>query len=723
VCCCGVVAAACARIAVLPLGSGPSFIPGEGSVSVLGTIEAPEGAKQVRATRNLANERAELDWVLDACPTLVSAENEGRDSVVGDTLSCLELLTELSRIRERVVVSWPEGEPLNVVGEVDARKVRMQVTTRGDWLSVEGELVVDEELKLSLHELLARTDRAPGRFIELDNGSLLALTDKLKKRLDSLMVLAEIEKDSVALHPLAALELSSWTSELGAFKGDKHIKRRMTTIAEAQSLEPEVPSQLEADLRPYQRDGFVWLSRLAHWGAGACLADDMGLGKTLQTLAFMLAQAAHGPALVVAPLSVCSNWVGELARFAPSLRVRMFAGGERGQMLEGLGPFDVVVTSYGLLQQDIESLEKQHFRVLVLDEAQAIKNAAALRTKAALRLKGDVRIALTGTPVENHLGELWSIMSFLNPGLLGTAKAFEERFGRPIQRDGDRRASAMLRKLVRPFVLRRRKNEVLDDLPQKTVITHRIPPSEEERALFAALREQALAKLLDRDKPAEIRMRLLAELTRLRRAACHPSLVAPEAGLESTKIAAFETLLEELREGGHRALVFSQFVDYLSIVRARLETLGVSYQYIDGSCSLSERERAVRAFQAGEGEVFLISLKAGGFGLNLTAADYVVHLDPWWNPAVEDQASDRAHRIGQSRPVTIYRLVLEGTIEEKILGLHAQKRDLADQLLEGTSGSAPLSVDELMGLLRDAGASAPGTRTRREKRAAEAPST
>jgi superfamily II DNA or RNA helicase len=697
------------RLVVLPLGSGPSFAPGEGSGSVLGTISQGDATRQVRTTRDLAVERQELEWLLAAAPSLASAETEGRDTVISDVLSCLELVTELYRARDRVVVSWPEGEPLSVIGEVDARSLTMKLRSQNDWLSVEGELAVDASLKLSFRELLARTSQANGRFLALDDGRFLALTEQLKKRLDGMLAVTEVAGDQLLLHPLAAIDLASWTGELGSFQGDRAVQERLLLISEAQGLAPALPAGLDAELRPYQHDGFVWLSRLTHWGAGACLADDMGLGKTLQTLALVLAEAPRGPALIVAPLSVCSNWLEEMARFAPTLNARLFAGSDRERMLEELGPFDVLVTSYGLLQQDIERFEKRRFRVLVLDEAQAIKNASTLRARSAMRLVGDIRVALTGTPIENHLGELWSIMSFLNPGLLGTARSFDERFAKPIQRDGDRRAAALLRRLVRPFVLRRRKNEVLEDLPARTVITHRIAPSDAERTLFAALREQALARLRDQSKPAESRMRILAELMRLRRAACHPSLVAPEAGLESSKLAAFEELLEELREGGHRALVFSQFVDYLSLVRERLDGLGVAYQYLDGSCSLAERERAVRAFQAGHGDVFLISLKAGGFGLNLTAADYVVHLDPWWNPAVEDQASDRAHRIGQTRPVTIYRLVLEGSIEEKILGLHAHKRDLADQLLEGSSAGAPLSVDELLGLLRDAG---PGASSR-----------
>jgi SNF2 family DNA or RNA helicase len=269
--------------------------------------------------------------------------------------------------------------------------------------------------------------------------------------------------------------------------------------------------------------------------------------------------------------------------------------------------------------------------------------------------------------------------------------------------------------LIKPFVLRRKKSEVLDDLPQKTVITLRIEPSAEERALYAALREQALSKVASPGAPAQARIQILAELMRLRRAACHPRLVLPETSTPSSKLNAFEELVDELRQGGHRALVFSQFVDQLSLVRERLDTLGISYQYLDGSSTPNARAQSVEAFQTGHGDLFLISLKAGGFGLNLTAADYVVHLDPWWNPAVEDQASDRAHRIGQTRPVTVYRLVMEGSIEEKILALHDQKRDLADALLEGSGSSAALSVDDLLKLVSEAADEGPATEGRRKR--------
>ncbi len=689
-----------ARVCVVPLEAAAAFVPGHGSARLI--LQTSADAPRVCAVRDLEAERHALQSLYAACPTLRDAVGGGHEGKLDELEQCLELLCEL-RAAPDVLIEWPEGEPLVLAAERDVRNVRLKLTSAADWLGAEGSLEVDALTSLTLHDLLARAAAARGRFLALDDGRYLALTSKLRKTLDGMAALASVKQGRVSLHPL-------WLGVAGPRSHDDYAELRcdaqVTQLLErsrqAAQLQPVVPIGFDAQLRSYQREGFEWLCRLAHVRAGACLADDMGLGKTLQALALLLAEASRGPSLVVAPTTVCANWIAEARRFAPQLCVRALAGGERSATIEALGAFDVLVCSYGLLQQTLDPLAAKHFRVLILDEAQAIKNAATQRAQAAQQLVADIRIALTGTPVENHLGELWSIMHFLNPGLLGSAKAFEQKFGRPITRDGDPQAARVLKRLIRPFILRRRKSEVLEDLPAKTVITLRVEPSVAERALFGALRERALMKLraASGGNGGETRIQLLAELTRLRRAACHPTLVAPEAQIASSKLEAFESLLSELREGGHRALVFSQFVDYLSLVRARLDQLGVTYQYLDGSSSVAARSRAVAAFQSGEGELFLISLKAGGFGLNLTAADYVVHLDPWWNPAVEEQASDRAHRIGQTRPVTIYRLVMQDSIEEKILALHAEKRDLADSLLEGTSTAGVLGLDQLIELLQ-----------------------
>jgi len=308
----------------------------------------------------------------------------------------------------------------------------------------------------------------------------------------------------------------------------------------------------------------------------------------------------------------------------------------------------------------------------------------------------------TGTPIENHLGELWNLFHFINPGLLGSLERFNQRFATPIEQQGDRAARQRLKQLIRPFILRRLKSDVLTELPPRTEITLHVELSDEETALYEAMRQQAIDKLQEESlPPGQRRVKILAEIMHLRRACCNPRLVMPDSPIESAKLRTFGAIVEELRENRHKALVFSQFVGHLALIREHLDARGIAYQYLDGSTPIKARAAAVDAFQAGEGELFLISLKAGGSGLNLTAADYVIHMDPWWNPAVEDQASDRAHRIGQQRPVTIYRLVARNTIEDKIVQLHAHKRGLADNLLEGSDLSGKMSLDEMLSLIRE----------------------
>ncbi len=425
----------------------------------------------------------------------------------------------------------------------------------------------------------------------------------------------------------------------------------------------------------------------------------MGLGKTVQAIAVMLERAADGPCLVVAPTSVCPNWEVEIARFAPTLAThRLSDAGDRAEMVAGLGARDVLVCSYGLLHQAAEVLSSRTWQMAVLDEAQAIKNAETKRAQASVGLQAEFRLALSGTPVENYLDELWSLFNFINPGLLGSRESFQKRFSGPIERDRDAQARQALRALIRPFLLRRTKAAVLAELPPRTEQTVYVEMSEAERAFYEALRQRAVATIANLDaKPGKRKIQILAEITRLRRGCCNPALIDAEAGVPSGKLEAFLALAQELVRNRHRALVFSQFVGHLALVRAALDATGISYEYLDGSTPSAERERRVAAFQSGSSALFLISLRAGGTGLNLTAADYVVHLDPWWNPAVEDQASDRAHRIGQTRPVTIYRLIMQDSIEERILSLH---RDMATELLDGTETAARLTEDALLELIR-----------------------
>ncbi len=318
-----------------------------------------------------------------------------------------------------------------------------------------------------------------------------------------------------------------------------------------------------------------------------------------------------------------------------------------------------------------------------------------------MTLQGNFKLITTGTPIENHLGELWTLFRFINPGLLGSLQYFNQRFVSPIDRSDNKLIHQQLKRLIQPFILRRTKTQVLAELPPRTETILYVELSPEEMALYEVLRREALQELTDsEDRGGQKHLQVLAALMRLRRCCCNPSLIMPDSALNSSKLELFSEVIDELRDNRHKALVFSQFVDHLTIVKNYLEQENISYQYLDGSTPMKERQQRVQAFQSGYGDVFLISLKAGGTGLNLTAADYVIHLDPWWNPAVEDQATDRAYRIGQTRPVTVYRLVAKDTIEEKIVQLHHHKRDLADSLLSGTDVSGKMSTSELLDLMK-----------------------
>ncbi len=558
--------------------------------------------------------------------------------------------------------------------------------------------------------MLAQLERRVGRFITLGDGHFAELTQSALERLALLEAFRapSPEAASIRLPLFAALTLPVPEGECSESSSSAWNRLR-ARLAAARTKEPRPTKQFRGELRDYQKLGFRWLCEMAVSGTGACLADDMGLGKTIQTLSFLqyratrklLADEVAGPMLIVAPASVCPGWLAEVARFTPNLVVRWLTGPERH--LAGASRKTVFVCTYDVLHRDLDTLRAQHFDTVVLDEAHHIKNAHTRRARAAFALDAGFRIATTGTPLENHLGELWSLFHFLVPGLLGEQQHFIQYYRMPIEIGGNTRRKQQLRLLIRPFILRRTKQQVLAELPPKTELIREVTLSSAESELYEAIRQRGLMALTQQVKDQnQQRVRVLAEIMRLRRACCHPRLVLPDSELGSSKLAAFLELTEELRAGGHRALVFSQFVDHLTLVREALDDIGCSYQYLDGSTKLDDRERAVRAFQRGEGEIFLISLRAGGTGLNLTAADYVIHLDPWWNPAVEDQASDRAHRIGQERPVTIYRLITRGTIEQRLVAMNTEKRTLAADILSDFDSKPRLNPDELLALLRDA---------------------
>ncbi|WP_313168164.1 DEAD/DEAH box helicase [Massilia oculi] len=690
------------QLLVRPLPGGAYYGPGEGAANVIADVDGI----RTEARRDLNAEREAERQLIGACQALEHAEPDHGEWLLGQPLLALELVDQLRALdSESIVVAWPEGEKFRVTKKATTKSVRVQIRRERDWFAASGDVVIDEGRVMNLRTLLEKIQESGSRFVALSENEYLALSDELHRRLTELGAYGELHGDGIRTHALASFALDELARDAGHVDADKAWQGHLKRMADNAEYLPELPSTLQAELRDYQVDGFQWLARLAHWGVGACLADDMGLGKTLQALALLLTRAKDGPALVVAPTSVCLNWIDEAARFAPTLNLKLFGPGERAATVDDAGPFDVVVVSYGLLQLEAARFKGRRWHSIVLDEAQAIKNMHTKRSQAVMALQGDFRMAATGTPLENHLGELWNLFRFINPGLLGSADQFQLRFAGPIEKAQDKRAEAgaraRLKRLTAPFILRRTKAQVLSELPPRTEIVVPVELSAEENALYESLRRQALDKLAALEAPeGQKAIEILAEMMRLRRACCNPELVAPGAGIASSKLATFARLTTDLLENRHKVLVFSQFVDHLTLIRQYLDAQGIAYQYLDGSTPIQERKRRVDAFQAGEGDLFLISLKAGGVGINLTAADYVIHMDPWWNPAVEDQASDRAHRMGQQRPVTIYRLVARGTIEEGIVDLHRHKRDLADSLLEGTEMAARMSPGDMLEMLK-----------------------
>jgi len=734
---------------VRPFGQHGRFFPaGTGKA----TLSLYTGGERLICTRDLQLEKARVSLLLQACPTLLErsldldarAPGEGRESWDFDEAGLLELLVELSECGEEHAIEWPESTAVRLRGRATGKSLHGFLRRKKGWYLATGGLRLDDGTEIAIAELTQGVAVGNGRFVRLPNGDYVAIEERVKRVMAALASAEPVGVGSgeLRLHPgaLSALGTLSATEDEGGFALDTEAEEWLERARALEHQEFTVPSTISAELRSYQLDGFRWLSRLAALGLGACLADDMGLGKTIEILALLAGRLEHGPILVVAPTSVCANWMSEAARFAPSLRVAEYAGPMRGELLALLAPHAVataegdapasqppaarsaapeaqaaqadaprgpvtpdaphlIVCSYGLLQQDADALAAIEWGTLVLDEAQFIKNAESLRARAATRLRASCRIAATGTPVENHLGDLWSIFNFINPGLLGPWRSFQHRFLRPIEQRGEDAVRLGLQEQIKPFILRRTKAEVLADLPPLTVVHHSVQLSESEARGYALLRKQIHEKLYTSHGRRENKIEILAEITRLRRYCCHPRLVFPQADSEASKLQAMLDLVLELRENQHRALVFSQYVDFLELVRQRLDEAEVTYQYLDGSTPRAQRTARVAAFQAGEGTLFLISLKAGGFGLNLTAADYVIHLDPWWNPAVEAQATDRAHRIGQDRPVTVYRLITKDTIEESIVALHENKKALAEALLSEGSDAAQLSVSELISLI------------------------
>lgn len=494
--------------------------------------------------------------------------------------------------------------------------------------------------------------------------------------------------------------------------GLAQLAKRLRTIGTPQPV--AAPQGLQVQLRPYQLEGLAWLQYLRAQGLGGILADDMGLGKTAQALAHVLAEKEAGrltrPALVVLPTSLLFNWQAEAARMAPSLRVLALHGASRGQRYLQIADHDLVLTTYPLLWRDVEALAAQPFHLLILDEAQMVKNAGSRSARALRKLQAPHLLCLTGTPLENHLGELWAQFDFLMPGFLGDVRSFNARWRKPIEENGETLRAQLLAQRVRPFILRRRKQDVATELPPRTEVIQRVQLQGKQRELYEAVRTTAdkqVRRALERQSFDGAQITILDALLKLRQVCCDPRLVKGTTKtaqtMERAKLELLADMLPALVDEGRRVLVFSQFTEMLGLAAELLDTLALPYLTLTGQTPPRQRGAVVRQFQAQDetsAPILLVSLKAGGLGLNLTAADTVIHLDPWWNPAVEEQATARAHRIGQDQPVFVYKLVVEGSIEERMLELQARKAALAQGVLgHDTEGAVKFSEADLHALL------------------------
>jgi non-specific serine/threonine protein kinase len=579
-------------------------------------------------------------------------------------------------------------------------QVRVAVETSIDWFDLNVEIDFGGVL-LSIKEL-KKALKQKNNFVKLADGSTGQLSKPWIERFRHVLNLSEEEGGSVKLSHFHATMIDELFAEAAEKEFDATYNERLQQLRDFAGIQKRpAPKALRGTLRPYQQAGLEWLHFLREYQFGGCLADDMGLGKTIQTLSLLLSIKDEGesePNLIVAPTSVVFNWVNEMSRFAPGLRVFNQTGIDRDRTTKNYSDYDVVLTSYGTLRRDFLFLKDVQFNYVILDESQYIKNPVSQTAKVVKLLKAKHRLALTGTPIENNTIELWSLFSFLNPGLLGNLTYFKDAFARPIEQSRDQDAADLLRKTVFPFLLRRTKDQVEKDLPPKVesvVYCEMLPQQEKLYNQWRDFFRAALLKQIADVGLVKSRMNVLEGLVKLRQIACHPLLVEDDFNQSAGKYDALIENVEEILAEGHKILIFSQFVRMLTIIRGHFDTANIPYEYLDGRTR--NRKSCVERFQSDAAcRIFLISLRAGGTGLNLTAADYVIHYDPWWNPAVEAQATDRSHRIGQDKHVFVYKMITRATVEEKILQLQERKKQLLSDVITTEAGLFKrLSVDDI----------------------------
>ncbi|MGA8659989.1 MAG: SNF2-related protein [Chthoniobacterales bacterium] len=592
----------------------------------------------------------------------------------------------------------------NVTRQIDRITPRLKITGSGeDWFDVSYSLESANGDRFSTSEV-QRLLQMGQSFTRLRDGQLAIFDPADLAEFESVLRDCRPGQPHPGTYRVGKIHAGYLNASFGSLKGatlEAHADWE-TWTSQQQQLVPlrAIPlGTFDAVLRTYQKEGVYWMHFLGENGLGGILADEMGLGKTLQALAFL--SLARGPSLVVCPSSLLFNWRREAERFAPNLKVLTIEGPERDKLFPAISNHDLVLTSYPLLRRDVDSYRALRFGAIILDEANHIKNPDTQNAQAATALRGDLRFVLTGTPVENSVRDLWSIMNFLVPGYLGDRDEFRERYELPISRGSEPERSRLAKRL-RPMMLRRLKREVARELPEKMEQVTFCELTDEQKELYSKLHAEGRKQLemlgTERNR-ARARITMLTTLLRLRQACCDLRLLGQAANNPSGKMDLFLELIEEAVDGGHRVLVFSQFVAMLKLIQNELKHLGIEHCYLDGQTK--DRARVVDRFQeSADLPAFLISLKAGGVGLNLSAADTVFHFDPWWNPAVEDQATDRAHRIGQQRVVTSYKLITRGTVEEKILHLQQRKRDVIEAMVESEEPlMTSLSLDEISELL------------------------
>lgn len=656
--------------------------------------------------RNKDEENAILELFRDAgfkksSDFLVLIDEEAMYSFLRDYLPDLKEKSEIFYSEDfkniRLVSSgtFKAGVKLNKEGSL----LEMKIDYEGFEPTDLKEILAAYKIKKKYHRLKS------GTFISLETEELKILSDLC----DQLSISSDqLSKKTIELPKYRALYLDSLAKEKSDFRIDRAagFKKMVQDIREPSDLELEVPTDIQGELREYQKIGFKWLKSLSNYGLGGILADDMGLGKTLQVIAFVLHEKANGAkaSLVIAPTSLVYNWEAEVQKFAPQLKVSIIIGAasERQKTIESINDSDLIITSYGMVKRDIDIYTKKQFKYCFIDEAQHIKNPNTLNAKSVKKIKAEGYFALTGTPIENSLTELWSIFDFLMPAYLQTHSKFVNRFEIPIVKNKDVKAMDTLRRHIQPFILRRMKKDVLKELPPKIESKMTNDMTDEQHKLYIAYLQEA-KKVIETEIKAngfeKSQIKILSILTRLRQICCHPGMFIENYAGGSGKLEILKELLEDIIDSGHRVLIFSQFTSMLAIIKTELESSGITYHYLDGSTPSEERMRLVNSFNAGEDKVFLLSLKAGGTGLNLTGADVVIHFDPWWNPAVEDQASDRAYRIGQKNSVSVYKLITKNTIEEKIFELQLRKKELIDSVIKpGENFLTKMSQDEIKSL-------------------------